>query len=542
MMPNLPARGAREPRATLSEPPREDLRRAPQPRSRRSSSWRRRARSPRPAPPRGATTPSPLVTPAATAGTSAACSTTRSTSRSRPTPASTATRRPASDAVVEAALLDVEAFWDRSLRGPLRRALRADLRRLLGVRAGHRAAALRHPATGLLGHRRERLLLPVRRPHRVGQRQPRPRPLRGVRRLHARASSSPTSSATPSRPAPSARGRHDHDRAAGRLLRRGLVGRRRGRQLAVLRRSPSTTSTRPSSGFLDPARRRRHLRPGPRRPRHRLRPDRGLLGGLRAGPRALRGLPRPVRRWSARHRRGALHRPGGLRPRRQPAAAGRCRPRPGRPRGLLDACSSPSSVATRGRHWRGSTAVDPATDEVDLRRRRTTATSSSTRPSTASPDTIYIDGVNLVPALYEIGDYAVATEMARQYAYAAQVRMGNVDNSLASNLQADCFAGVYASQRVPGEPGGAEARALARRPRRGRHRLPAATATASESVVAGEATVGTAFQRFDAYRSGFIEGTAACDALLAEELASPGAGPAGLAGQVDQPLLRWPRR
>ena len=37
---------------------------------------------------------------------------------------------------------------------------------------------------------------------------------------------------------------------------------------------------------------------------------------------------------------------------------------------------------------------------------------------------------------------------------------------------------------------------------------------AGEAVEAGDASVGTAFQRFDAYRSGFLEGTAACDALL----------------------------
>ncbi len=59
-------------------------------------------------------------------------------------------------------------------------------------------------------------------------------------------------------------------------------------------------------------------------------------------------------------------------------------------------------------------------------------------------DTIYLDAANLVPALYEIGDYAVATELARQFAYAAQVRLGNLDNNLATNLQADCYAGVYA--------------------------------------------------------------------------------------------------
>ena len=35
-----------------------------------------------------------------------------------------------------------------------------------------------------------------------------------------------------------------------------------------------------------------------------------------------------------------------------------------------------------------------------------------------------------------------------------------------------------------------------------------------DEVAAGEGTVGTAFQRFDAYRDGFLEGTSACDAFL----------------------------
>ena len=61
--------------------------------------------------------------------------------------------------------------------------------------------------------------------------------------------------------------------------------------------------------------------------------------------------------------------------------------------------------------------------------------------------------MNLVPALYDIGDYAVATELARQFAYAAQVRLGNLDNTLATNLQADCYAGVYASSGFSGNRG-----------------------------------------------------------------------------------------
>ena len=66
-------------------------------------------------------------------------------------------------------------------------------------------------------------------------------------------------------------------------------------------------------------------------------------------------------------------------------------------------------------------------------------------------DTIYIDDVNLIPALNEIGDYAVATEIARQYAFAAQVRLGIEESDLATNLHADCLTGVYASSGFLGD-------------------------------------------------------------------------------------------
>lgn len=124
-------------------------------------------------------------------------------------------------------------------------------------------------------------------------------------------------------------------------------------------------------------------------------------------------------------------------------------------------------------------------------------------------DTIYLDAVNLIPALNAIGDYAVATEIARRYAYAAQVRLGNEDNDLASNLQADCFTGVYAASGFLGNRDG-EGQTLFLSP-----------GDLDEAVIAflldsdpgdGDLTVGTAFQRFDAYRSGFLDGTSACDA------------------------------
>jgi predicted metalloprotease len=125
-------------------------------------------------------------------------------------------------------------------------------------------------------------------------------------------------------------------------------------------------------------------------------------------------------------------------------------------------------------------------------------------------DTIYIDAVNLVSNLYDIGDYAVATELARQYAYAAQVREGNEENSLGSNLQADCYAGLYASsgflvnrenQQLVLSPGDLDEAVIA-------------FLLTSDEASAEEIGVGTAFQRFDAYRAGFVGGLDACAAIL----------------------------
>ncbi len=125
-------------------------------------------------------------------------------------------------------------------------------------------------------------------------------------------------------------------------------------------------------------------------------------------------------------------------------------------------------------------------------------------------DTIYIDSVTLIPALNEIGDFAVATEFARQHAYAAQARLGNTESSLASNLQADCFAGLYASS---GFLGNREEQSLFLSPGDLDEAVIAFLQT-SDDPEGDEMSVGTAFQRFDAFRSGFLEGTDACSALL----------------------------
>ncbi len=161
----------------------------------------------------------------------------------------------------------------------------------------------------------------------------------------------------------------------------------------------------------------------------------------------------------------------------------------------------------------GLTVLDPETDSVTCGEEYAGEILVGASFFCVDDGTIYIDGVNLIPALYEIGDYAVATELARQYAYAAQVQLGILETTLASNLQADCFAGLYASsgflnnrenQSLVLSPGDLDEAVIAF----------LLNSDSSEDVEAGSATVGSAFQRFDAYRSGFVEGVAACEELL----------------------------
>ena len=93
---------------------------------------------------------------------------------------------PTSDQVVKAALTDVNAFWQRTYEDLYGTPYEPISGGLLALRARHRAAAVRRAAAHLRRHRRQRLLLPRRRPHRVGRRDPDPRAVRRVRRLHPR--------------------------------------------------------------------------------------------------------------------------------------------------------------------------------------------------------------------------------------------------------------------------------------------------------------------------------------------------------------------
>lgn len=62
---------------------------------------------------------------------------------------------------------------------------------------------------------------------------------------------------------------------------------------------------------------------------------------------------------------------------------------------------------------------------------------------------VVLDGEGLVDGLYSIGDFAVASELARLWAIAAQVQLDVVDQER-SELQADCLTGSWAASTFPG--------------------------------------------------------------------------------------------
>jgi predicted metalloprotease len=115
---------------------------------------------------------------------------------------------------------------------------------------------------------------------------------------------------------------------------------------------------------------------------------------------------------------------------------------------------------------------------------------------------VVIDRTGLVDELYEIGDFAVAAEIARLWADAAQAQL-SVPEGDAASLQADCLTGVWAFARFPGSE------------------LPTGELTMSagdldegisgfaRNAVSGDA--GTVFERTDALRTGFISGYTACE-------------------------------
>ncbi|HYI61081.1 MAG TPA: neutral zinc metallopeptidase [Acidimicrobiales bacterium] len=121
-------------------------------------------------------------------------------------------------------------------------------------------------------------------------------------------------------------------------------------------------------------------------------------------------------------------------------------------------------------------------------------------------NTVVLDGVELVPALEEIGDFALGAELARQWSFAAQVQQGNTDNSKESLLNADCLTGLYAGDVF-----------FKLRPD---SELSLSAGDLDEAIISflafgGDAESGSPFERTEAFRTGFLGGFDDCEALLA---------------------------
>jgi predicted metalloprotease len=119
-----------------------------------------------------------------------------------------------------------------------------------------------------------------------------------------------------------------------------------------------------------------------------------------------------------------------------------------------------------------------------------------------------IDGAGLTGQLYEIGDFAFGTEVARLWAIAAQAQLGIDGDGDEQSLQADCMTGLYARsispEVAPGEP---DSQLLGISP--GDLDEGIQGFIAYGDALSGE--TGTAFERTDALRTGVVEGVEGCE-------------------------------
>ncbi|MGH9227605.1 MAG: neutral zinc metallopeptidase [Acidimicrobiales bacterium] len=123
-------------------------------------------------------------------------------------------------------------------------------------------------------------------------------------------------------------------------------------------------------------------------------------------------------------------------------------------------------------------------------------------------DVAVIDGAGLTGELYEIGDFAFGTEVARLWAIAAQAQLGIDGEGVEQSLQADCMTGLYARSISPDvAPGEPDSTLLVI--------SPGDLDEGIQGFIAyGDALAddtGTAFERTDALRTGVVEGLGACE-------------------------------
>jgi hypothetical protein len=127
----------------------------------------------------------------------------------------------------------------------------------------------------------------------------------------------------------------------------------------------------------------------------------------------------------------------------------------------------------------------------------------------ADENIVVLDGQQLAPALNELGDFAVAAEIARLWARAAQLQLGVEGEDKAVSLQADCLTGYWAFVRFPTQDGQASTEG---------QQLTLSAGDLDEGIQgflafddAAEDQIGTVFERVGALRSGFVEGADSCN-------------------------------
>ena len=121
----------------------------------------------------------------------------------------------------------------------------------------------------------------------------------------------------------------------------------------------------------------------------------------------------------------------------------------------------------------------------------------------------------LARSLYDdIGDFAAATVLGRAYAGEVQARLHEGGSPLQQSLQADCLTGSWAASMFLADradatlrmsPGDLDKAVMAL----------LASGDRADAVAAGEANVGTPFQRVASLRTGFMDGIAECAKITA---------------------------
>lgn len=169
---------------------------------------------------------------------------------------------------------------------------------------------------------------------------------------------------------------------------------------------------------------------------------------------------------------------------------------------------------------------DPATDEVSCDGE---TLSGEDQLSFASgycqeENVVVIDGENLVPALNDIGDFAVASEIARLWATAVQLQLDvDVDNAVDASLQADCLTGVWADANFPRSAEGETKLGAEMSDEEADEFGVTLSAGDLDEAIQGflaygdtlAEETGTVFERTDALRNGFVTGVDACETYAA---------------------------